>query len=184
MIEEFSRMARMNCFLLLLWLLPVCWVLPGCLVERLPPNKKEKKQSILPEEREDRPYDRAGKMFSGDVVLFGEQKTQKIHPELWHSAMKVVSGIPLQSSNMDRGIIETKWYQAQGYPNEQFRIIVSVFPSGTIRAHDLHVDVFRRFLAKGVWKDAGHSVALEKAIKEAILLRVRESSSANRYSSE
>lgn len=69
---------------------------------------------------------------------------------LWQASLDKMSKMPLQSTDLQGGVIVSDWMVVNGVPNEKFKIVVKVL-GAQLRADCLKVEVFKMNRIDGEW---------------------------------
>lgn len=91
-----------------------------------------------------------------------------INRYLWQASMEKMSKMPLQSTDLQNGVITSDWMVVNGVPNEKFKIVTKVL-GPELRADGLKVEVLKMDRVNGEWVDAQPNQRLASEIEKIIL---------------
>ena len=93
-----------------------------------------------------------------------------VNPYLWQAALDKLSFMPLASTDAKGGVIITDWKQMA--VDEEFKVNVTIYTQ-KLTANGVKVEVFRRVMRKGMWKDAAPDGVLAEELEKAIILQAK-----------
>ena len=93
-----------------------------------------------------------------------------VNPYLWQAALDKLSFMPLASTDAKGGVIITDWKQMA--VDEEFKVNVTIYTQ-KLTTNGLKVEVFKRVMSKGMWKDATPDKALAEELEKAIILQAK-----------
>ena len=93
-----------------------------------------------------------------------------VNPYLWQAALDKLSFMPMASADSKGGVIITDWKQMA--VDEEFKVNVTIYTQ-KLAANGIKVEVFKRVMSKGMWKDATPDKALAEELEKAIILQAK-----------
>ncbi len=127
----------------------------------------------LPPERWEHKYKNVGKLFGGDVVLWGSEKKPQIHPALWYGALQTLKMFPLKIIDAQGGVLQTDWCVLKDFSKDRFQLRVTILPSVGIQIQSVRVDVIHQVQKNNQWEVVAAAPELGNALKHDILLNAR-----------
>jgi uncharacterized protein YhdP len=132
-----------------------------------------------PVDPENKRNTRAGKFFDGDVVLYGQKKSNIVDTisqnKLFQSADNIISDIAdIDISDSDLGIISSKWKESKD--GAQKTKITVLIKSEEIKKESLDISIHKKHLnIDGQWqkKKSENEELLIELLKEKILAAAR-----------
>lgn len=79
-----------------------------------------------------------------------QEQPKEVNRFLWQASLDKMSKMPLQSTDLQGGVIISDWMVVNGVPNEKFKIVVRVL-GPQLRADCLKVEVFKMNRIDGEW---------------------------------
>jgi len=134
---------------------------------------------------EERRYERLGKLFGDDALVFGGPRRGRdeggggggvaVNGFLWRASLDTMSFMPLSSADPFGGVIITDWYSPPESPSERFKVQVYILDR-QLRADGLRVTVFRQVRDESAagWTNAEVSGETAAELENAILTRARQ----------
>lgn len=122
-------------------------------------SSRKSTDSQAPLDREERRFEKTGKLLGAEGLLFGGDSNKKsssgvvgvrVNPYLWKAALDVLSFMPLVSVDANGGVLITDWYMGDQKVSERVKVTVEI-TSTELKVQSLKVLVHKQKLNGSHW---------------------------------